>query len=68
MPPLSLVISTFFVSIMLVLIIQADRVFEVRGRFDRFYYWNLQNRPTTDDKVLQALKCTGIAQAVSVVS
>ena len=39
-------------------------VFEVRNSFNELHYWNLQNRPTSDGKLMQALKYTRLANTV----
>ena len=37
----------------------------MRNHFDKFKLWNLQTCPTVDDKLVQALVWTELAQTVS---
>lgn len=41
------------------------REFEVCGQFSDFMYWNLQSTPTADDKLIQAMTWSKLAQTVS---
>jgi len=46
---------------------QPKRSFTGERSFDSFYFWKLQNPPSSDEKLLQALTYTRIAPSVSLV-
>lgn len=41
-----------------------DRVFKVSEKFSRFTYWNLEDKPTANDKIIKALQWIDVSSAI----
>lgn len=45
-----------------------DRIFKASKKFSNLTYWNLEDKPTVNDKIIKALQWIDISSAVSQMS